>query len=383
MQRSRAADENKPQNGRYAARRSFGSYGVPPGFEDKVVKGAEEAQKSVKEPSPVVETPAQSTPQPFGARNSASRAPELKIPSLRRRFPSARDRDGGVETPKEELTFETPVAESSCPATPRMWTPFRSDEEDKDEEAGQQDAEAEDQKEEEESSQEAKSEEVAEEEEKETETATETEAERLARELQESEALARELMAEEAMHAYSMAQEALLANADQYSEADLQLLRAMVAEEAPDAEDLDESASEEDDNVNSEDLDYDRLLQLGEVRGRLPSKAWGKHPSHDAFSVAAQVLGDVREERWRERAEAAIRRLPVREYTKELSEPPTYNNSRCVVCQCDFEDKEKVRILPCSHFFHVDCVDEWLRRKDTCPCCMKSIEETPEEHRAS
>jgi len=41
----------------------------------------------------------------------------------------------------------------------------------------------------------------------------------------------------------------------------------------------------------------------------------------------------------------------------------------CMVCLCDFEDRQECRRLPCRHAFHRKCVDEWLRRSPVCPVC--------------
>lgn len=43
----------------------------------------------------------------------------------------------------------------------------------------------------------------------------------------------------------------------------------------------------------------------------------------------------------------------------------------CVVCQYHFEAKERVRVLPCSHEFHVACVDTWLQENSRCPICRQ------------
>ena len=33
----------------------------------------------------------------------------------------------------------------------------------------------------------------------------------------------------------------------------------------------------------------------------------------------------------------------------------------CVVCMSDFEVGDKLRVLLCSHEYHVDCIDQWLK----------------------
>ena len=37
------------------------------------------------------------------------------------------------------------------------------------------------------------------------------------------------------------------------------------------------------------------------------------------------------------------------------------DQTTCVVCMCDFEIRQTLRVLPCSHEFHSKCVDKWLK----------------------
>lgn len=46
----------------------------------------------------------------------------------------------------------------------------------------------------------------------------------------------------------------------------------------------------------------------------------------------------------------------------------------CAVCLLEFEEDDYVRTLPvCSHAFHVDCIDAWLRSHGNCPLCRAGI----------
>ncbi|TVU48982.1 hypothetical protein EJB05_00271, partial [Eragrostis curvula] len=52
---------------------------------------------------------------------------------------------------------------------------------------------------------------------------------------------------------------------------------------------------------------------------------------------------------------------------------PAGDTARCAVCQADYADGDELRMLPdCQHAFHRGCVDQWLRRRPTCPVCRAS-----------
>ncbi|KAF2540551.1 hypothetical protein F2Q68_00030230 [Brassica cretica] len=49
------------------------------------------------------------------------------------------------------------------------------------------------------------------------------------------------------------------------------------------------------------------------------------------------------------------------------------NDPECCICLAKYKDKEEVRKLPCSHRFHVKCVDQWLRIISSCPLCKQDL----------
>jgi hypothetical protein len=67
---------------------------------------------------------------------------------------------------------------------------------------------------------------------------------------------------------------------------------------------------------------------------------------------------------------------------EEKEEVPVVNQAEaeassmtmCTVCLEDYEAGEKLRaLLPCSHTFHMTCIDAWLGTHDTCPICRTNL----------
>lgn len=70
-------------------------------------------------------------------------------------------------------------------------------------------------------------------------------------------------------------------------------------------------------------------------------------------------------------SDAAIDSVP--QYTVNSETFPSGKDSMCPICLSEMALGESVRLLPCKHLFHSQCVDEWLKVNASCPTCRSSI----------
>jgi hypothetical protein len=55
-----------------------------------------------------------------------------------------------------------------------------------------------------------------------------------------------------------------------------------------------------------------------------------------------------------------------------------FNDNFCVICQENIQIVPKLkcimRVLECTHAFHIDCVDKWFTTNKTCPTCKYTLD---------
>jgi E3 ubiquitin-protein ligase RNF115/126 len=68
---------------------------------------------------------------------------------------------------------------------------------------------------------------------------------------------------------------------------------------------------------------------------------------------------------------AAIQSLPTREIVE--ADAGDSGSADCSICMDTVPLGDSVTTLPCSHWFHHDCIRAWLGEHDTCPVCRKGI----------
>ncbi|KAJ5759577.1 hypothetical protein N7520_006733 [Penicillium odoratum] len=67
----------------------------------------------------------------------------------------------------------------------------------------------------------------------------------------------------------------------------------------------------------------------------------------------------------------AIQSLPRKRMDRQML--GSDESSECSICMEKVGLGSEVTVLPCSHWFHFDCIEQWLAQTNTCPHCRRSI----------
>ncbi|CAL4995650.1 unnamed protein product [Urochloa decumbens] len=62
---------------------------------------------------------------------------------------------------------------------------------------------------------------------------------------------------------------------------------------------------------------------------------------------------------------ASLREMTVVDQTRE---------DECAVCLKSYEEGDKMKMMPCSHGFHEDCILKWLGISCLCPLCRYALQ---------
>ncbi|XP_019436945.1 PREDICTED: probable E3 ubiquitin-protein ligase RHG1A isoform X2 [Lupinus angustifolius] len=65
--------------------------------------------------------------------------------------------------------------------------------------------------------------------------------------------------------------------------------------------------------------------------------------------------------------ETVLKHLKQKKYSVEAGSQ--HEAEPCCICQEEYKDRDNMGSLNCGHDFHMDCVKQWLMRKNLCPIC--------------
>jgi len=74
-----------------------------------------------------------------------------------------------------------------------------------------------------------------------------------------------------------------------------------------------------------------------------------------------------------------VREIPEVIFSSDMLEAESLTkkhlmNSSCPICLADFEEQIRIKLLPCDHGFHPECIEPWIgERSDSCPICRQTV----------
>lgn len=72
--------------------------------------------------------------------------------------------------------------------------------------------------------------------------------------------------------------------------------------------------------------------------------------------------------------ESVVDSFLVKSYSKSEEVDTGNNVLQCHICLSEYEEGDKIRVLPCHHEFHLSCVDKWLKEiHGVCPLCRGDV----------
>ncbi|KAL8152611.1 hypothetical protein V2J09_010371 [Rumex salicifolius] len=72
--------------------------------------------------------------------------------------------------------------------------------------------------------------------------------------------------------------------------------------------------------------------------------------------------------------ESTVDSLPVKSYEKSTAIESGDDVEQCYICLEEYETGDKIRVLPCTHEYHMACVDKWLKEiHGVCPLCRGDV----------
>jgi len=159
-------------------------------------------------------------------------------------------------------------------------------------------------------------------------------------------------------------------------------LRQMVEAQSQAQPDDDETMAlvrrmqQEDEDAFQEQLRETERLQDEQMRdaGLVIEGADGGSPSqfsYEQLTALGETVGNVS----RGASDESIGALKT--ITFKCCDSSVNAGTKCSICQEDFEADDELRVLPCKHAEHAECLDQWLRVNKSCPHCKAEVPIAP------
>ncbi|XP_010244797.1 PREDICTED: uncharacterized protein LOC104588534 [Nelumbo nucifera] len=72
--------------------------------------------------------------------------------------------------------------------------------------------------------------------------------------------------------------------------------------------------------------------------------------------------------------ESVVNALPLKSHKKANTAETGADVEQCYICLAEYEEGDKIRVLPCHHEYHMPCIDKWLKEiHGVCPLCRGDV----------
>ncbi|KAG6515555.1 hypothetical protein ZIOFF_025980 [Zingiber officinale] len=106
--------------------------------------------------------------------------------------------------------------------------------------------------------------------------------------------------------------------------------------------------------MDIDDMTYEELLALGEEMGTVSTAL-----SEEALSKCLKKS-------------KYIPASPIADFSCSDE-----GDAKCSICQEEWGAGDEMGMLVCEHFYHAQCINQWLQLKNWCPICKASVSPTP------
>ncbi|KAG4429936.1 hypothetical protein IFR05_014576 [Cadophora sp. M221] len=100
------------------------------------------------------------------------------------------------------------------------------------------------------------------------------------------------------------------------------------------------------------------------------------HADRNTTTITDRALEDSKGSPTKQEFQSTdLKSIPEVEPTPRTVARTHTNEKECSICISDFSKDEEVRVLPCNHRFHPECIDPWLLNiSGTCPICRYDLQ---------
>ncbi|KAF8393089.1 hypothetical protein HHK36_021330 [Tetracentron sinense] len=112
----------------------------------------------------------------------------------------------------------------------------------------------------------------------------------------------------------------------------------------------------------------------------------GTHASFSQIVILAEALFEVLDEIHQQPSslslsmvslpapESVVDSFPLKNHKRLNTAESGDDMEQCYICLAEYEEGDKIRVLPCCHEYHMSCVDKWLKEiHGVCPLCRGDV----------